>query len=62
MGCPYANTSILLGLILLALTFLSMPVPQLRVIFHDIRLTGGGGLVLIALGIFLGSLGFCGVA
>jgi hypothetical protein len=61
MPCPYANTSIFLGLILLVLTFLSMPVPQLRVIFHDVRLSGGAGVVLIALGILLGSLGFCGV-
>ena len=61
MACPYANTSILIGLALLAFTFLSLPVPSLRIIFKDIRFSGGARVVLIALGILLGSLGLCGI-
>lgn len=60
MVCPYANTSILIGFVLVAGTILSMPIPQLRVVFSDIRIAGGAGVVLIALGVILGSLGICG--
>lgn len=55
----YCDLSIFLGIILLIGTFLSFPVPQLRVIFRDMRLSGGAGVVLIALGIILGALGLC---
>jgi len=55
----YCDTSILIGIILLIGTFLSLPVPPLRVIFRDIRLSGGAGVVLIALGVILGATGFC---
>ena len=57
----YCNLSIMLGIILLAGTALSIPIPYLRVVFRNIILSGGGGIVLVALGIILGALGFCQV-
>ena len=55
----YCNLSIVIGLLLLVGPLLSIPIPHLRVFFRDIRLSGGAGVVLIALGILLGTLGFC---
>ena len=60
MVCSYANTSIFFGIVLLGLTFLSLPIPQLRVIIRDVKISGGAGVVLIALGVILGSFGICG--
>jgi len=56
----YCNLSIILGVILVMGTILSMPIPYLRIFFRNITLSGGAGVVLIALGIILGAIGFCG--
>lgn len=56
----YCNLSIIIGIILLAGPFLSIPIPQLRVVFKNMIVSGGAGVVLIALGLLLGTLGFCG--
>ncbi len=56
----YCNLSIFLGFILLIGTLLSIPIPHLKVVFKNIKISGVSGVVLIALGIILGSLGVCG--
>jgi hypothetical protein len=55
----YCDLSIFLGIVLLAGSVLSMPIPQLRIVFRNIVISGSAGVVLIALGIILGALGVC---